>query len=156
MNFMLIFTVAHEWSKVLVITTRFFALVSSGWCWTPLFSCPWRTRAWKRSWLSGRRSLCGVGSGVLAIILNHVPLYLHFCSVCVVWEVGHMITINRCEEAASNIFNTPSITWHTPMPCTPWIIITGLQLQLPLKVLWGKIRRITTIMAVARWLLCST
>lgn len=69
--------------------------------------------------------LWGVRSGFIAMILSHVPLYLHFCSVGVVWEAGHMITMNRWEEVASNIFNTKSITL---MPCTPWIIITGLQL----------------------------
>jgi len=58
----------------------------------------------EQSWLSSRRLPRGVGSGVLAMILHHVPLYLHFSSVRVVWEVGHMITINRCEEAASDIF----------------------------------------------------
>lgn len=60
-----------------------------------------------------------VRSKVLTMILNPIPQYLHSCSLCVVWEVGHMIAINRYEEAASNVFNTQSITWHTLMPCTP-------------------------------------
>lgn len=60
-----------------------------------------------------------VRSEVLVMILNHIPWCLHSCSLCAVWEVGHMITIKRYEEAASNVFNTQSITWHTLVPYTP-------------------------------------
>lgn len=42
-------------------------------------------------------------SGVFVGVLNHVPLYLHVCSACFVWEVGHRMTIKKCEEVASNV-----------------------------------------------------
>jgi len=42
-------------------------------------------------------------SRVLAVVLSHVPLYLHVCSVCFVWEAGHTMRIKRCEEVASKI-----------------------------------------------------
>lgn len=70
---------------------QIFALLSSVWCCTP-------SAVLARVW--GCR---GNMSRVLIGVLNHVPLYLHVCSACFVWEVGHRMTIKRCEEVASNV-----------------------------------------------------
>lgn len=149
MNFMLIFTVVCEWSKVLVITTRYIAVVFPGWCWTEFSSCAWRIHGWKWIWLEAT-AIWEWGSCSDFKSCSIVFAFLQcLCCCC------HMIPINRCKETTSNIFSTQSITWHTQMQCTPWIIITDPQLLLTLKVHWGQIRGITAIMAVARWLLCS-
>lgn len=85
-------------------------------------SCPQRMHGWK--WI--RLEVTAIWEWGSCKDFKSCSIVFTFlqclCCCC------HMITINRCEETTSNIFSTQSITWHTQMPCTLWIIITGPQL----------------------------